>query len=378
MFKLSASDNFTIHGIMKNAPDTLCLKYNYGLISNDTDSVVEDSVMVINGIFQIDGKINGMTFFNIMQKKSGVSFCIEPCEMWLEIDADRPYYYQLKGTTFDHELKLVRDKMTALDSLYDDCMNRIFDPDLNARLANEDVNFELDTEEARRDFFHLINRRKRILAERDSIMLEIANENISFKIVPHLLYLIIAGGRYAGEAFVLYEQLPENVKKKSISRLTERKIAEEKKRIEEENKTAVGRSAPDFNGKSYTNENVRLSDYVNKKVVLLDFWASWCVPCMRNMPKLKELFNEYKDYGLEIIGISLDSDSEVWIQTISQNGMEGWTHILEEMDDGGKLSDIYNVDVIPTYILIDKCGTIVGRWNVLKDENIKTIADFCR
>ena len=60
-------------------------------------------------------------------------------------------------------------------------------------------------------------------------------------------------------------------------------------------------------------KEIRLSDYVGKKqLILLDFWASWCIPCIQEVPLLKKLQEKYKNQGLQIMGVSVDSDREKW------------------------------------------------------------------
>ena len=81
---------------------------------------------------------------------------------------------------------------------------------------------------------------------------------------------------------------------------------------------------PDRNG-----NDVSLLDEVKKHpFTVIDFWASWCGPCMAEMPNMKALYEEYRDRGLGIIGLSLDKDREAWIQTIDKMGLN-WTHLSD-------------------------------------------------
>ena len=106
---------------------------------------------------------------------------------------------------------------------------------------------------------------------------------------------------------------------------------------------------------------MKLSDYVGKgKVVLIDFWASWCGPCRREMPNLVEAYKQYKDKNFEIVGVSLDRDLEAWKKGIADLNIT-WPQMsdLKYWDcEGAKL---YAVSSIPHTLLVDAEGTIVAR-----------------
>jgi peroxiredoxin len=110
-------------------------------------------------------------------------------------------------------------------------------------------------------------------------------------------------------------------------------------------------SLPDINGNM-----VNLSG-LKGKVVLLDFWASWCVPCRRNNPHLLKLYHKYHSKGLEIYGVSLDNDHDNWKEAVSQDHME-WIQVIDDKGWDASSALAYGVDMIPSSFLIDKCGVI--------------------
>jgi peroxiredoxin len=112
---------------------------------------------------------------------------------------------------------------------------------------------------------------------------------------------------------------------------------------------------PDRHGKI-----VALSDYAGKgKYVLVDFWASWCVPCLQEMPVLKEAYARYKNKSFEIIGISLDEDKKAWLNTIDHLKMN-WIQ-LSDYEGHNAASYTYHVSAIPHTLLIDPQGTIIAK-----------------
>ena len=114
--------------------------------------------------------------------------------------------------------------------------------------------------------------------------------------------------------------------------------------------------------------------------VLLDFWASWCVPCRNSSPHLLELYRQYHDKGFDIIGIADDDNKpDEWKKAVAKDNVGVWHHILRGIDrkkiqngedNPNDISETFGVHSLPTKILIDKDGKIIGRYDKGTDEEL--------
>lgn len=135
--------------------------------------------------------------------------------------------------------------------------------------------------------------------------------------------------------------------------------------------TKAGHPYRDFASQTTDGRDVRFADYVEKgKVTLLDFWASWCVPCIQESKELKELYAEYHDRGFNIVSVSLDTARARWLAAIERHALP-WTHLssVKGFKDPGAIE--YAVSAIPFVVLIDQNGQIAQlnmHGPVLKDK----------
>lgn len=127
-------------------------------------------------------------------------------------------------------------------------------------------------------------------------------------------------------------------------------------------KVAVGQKFTDFEMADIKGKTHKLSEFVGngKNIVLLDFWASWCPPCRRDMPNLVDTYKEFKGKGFEIVGISLDSKKESWEKGIKDLNIT-WTQLSDLKGWKNDGAALYGVNSIPHTILIDKDGTIIAK-----------------
>ena len=122
-------------------------------------------------------------------------------------------------------------------------------------------------------------------------------------------------------------------------------------------KTSVGQVVPDFSLPSMNGEEVAIRSF-RGKYVLLDFWASWCGPCIGEMPNVHKAYDLLHDKGFEVISISTDRKESDWRKAMKEKQME---HFVNLRDTKGVLHEIFNRDAIPFILLLDPQGRIVAK-----------------
>lgn len=137
---------------------------------------------------------------------------------------------------------------------------------------------------------------------------------------------------------------------------------------------SVGNEAPDFEEKKPDGTTMKLSD-LRGKVVLLDFWASWCGPCRRENPNVVAAYHKYKNDGFTVMNVSLDKDRSKWLAAIKKDGLVWDNHVSDLNGWSSAAGKKYGVRGIPYTVLIDREGKIIAinpRGSAL-EENLKEI-----
>ncbi len=143
-------------------------------------------------------------------------------------------------------------------------------------------------------------------------------------------------------------------------------------RLETMKKLKIGAEALDFRTTDIAGKAIGLSDY-RGKVVLLDFWATWCAPCRAEMPHVKDVYATFNDKGFEILGVSMDNNRQTLDSYLEEQDMK-WRQIYDGKGWKAEIGQIYAVSSIPATFLIDKEGKI--RYKNLRGDELKEAVEM--
>lgn len=150
----------------------------------------------------------------------------------------------------------------------------------------------------------------------------------------------------------LFNNLSDEIKNTSYGKIVKEFISLNKD-------LKIGDKYVDFSQADTQERIVKLSDFEGK-VVLLEFWGSWCGPCRKTNPELVKIYNEFRDKGFEIFGVGAEVNREVWLKAIEKDKLS-WTNVTDLKGDKNEAALIYGVSYYPTNFLIDKNGIIISR-----------------
>lgn len=209
--------------------------------------------------------------------------------------------------------------------------------------------------------FSEVEKSKQMKALSDRILLENPNSVLS-------LYALSANMKHyeQDELEKLYAGFSASLQKTSNGLAIKNKYV---KVLEAE----VGGKMPNFTQANQYGKPVSLSDFKGK-YVLVDFWASWCIPCRKENPEVVKAYHKFKSNGFDILAVSFDSDKEAWVKAIANDNLT-WTHVSDLGGWQNVLAKTFKVTSVPSNYLIDPNGIIIAK-DLRGEELTKKLAEI--
>jgi peroxiredoxin len=159
----------------------------------------------------------------------------------------------------------------------------------------------------------------------------------------------------------MVKKFPQHKGIAAVKEMNDRQIALSKQKNNQEPAEPqwIGKPAPELSLPDISGKKINLSSFKGK-YVLVDFWASWCLPCRRENPNVVEAYNKYKNKNFTILGVSLDKEKEDWLDAIQHDKLS-WTQVSDLQEWNSVAVSTFNFNGIPFNVLIDPEGKIIGQ-----------------
>lgn len=299
-----------------------------------------DSAEVVEGRFSFTGSLDFPSLYYLEINRGSsprVAFFLENTEMQLQVNAEDPSAFTLTGSPSHDIMKEFSLMVAGVDAEMESLQQQILEAEVleDTSLA-ESLRAQYKTAEEQKT----VQIRQFVDQHLDKpVAIYLATRNLSYDMDGAELDALVNS---------FDPSLAESRYYVSLRERADKLLA-----------LSVGNVAPEFSQPDPDGNMVALSDF-RGKYLLVSFWASWCPYCRAENPHLVKVYEQYKDQGFEILGVSLDRSKEPWLKAIADDGL-GWVHVSDLKGWENEASSLYGVASIPSTILLDPEGKIIGR-----------------
>jgi thiol-disulfide isomerase/thioredoxin len=312
---------------------------------------VLDSAFIKNGQFKFTGTVTKPYFASLTmpeRKEDFFSFYIEPGKMDITGRANELKRLAIKDGGLNGDDKMLKDRMRTI-TMWEETNSKLYE---NAyKEKNKAIMDSLDIVD-----MDVLKAKRRVVA--DFIKNKPASMRGAMAILENFSYYA-----EASDVEPLYNLLDSKIKKSP-------KGIEVKNMLDVYSNVAIGKHAPEIVQFTPDSSSLSLSS-LKGKYVLIDFWASWCGPCRRENPNIVEAYQQFKDKGFTILGVSYDTKKANWIKAIENDQLD-WNQISTLDGWANTTSKEYGIKAIPSNVLVDKDGIIIAK-NIFGNKLVETL-----
>jgi peroxiredoxin len=350
MFSCGEKDQFVLNGHIKGVSDDKLVLQSVASNGKDVHSV--DTVDVIAGDFIIRRSEleTGKYVLTLLNSKLKIFAFLENGDISLEADIKNAQNGFIRG------FNILGAKNMELFNQFTDMESVIIEQSEDEKIKQAYQNIQSIKDRKQ----HQIARQQlnelypELNNEIEKARLKLLKDNIDQFFVPEV-FPVLKMSFKAENIKEIYNLLPAHTKQHP-------KVSQVMKQIKSKELIQPGKQAPDFTLKTVEGKELSLSD-LRGKIVLIDFWASWCKPCRASFPHMKDLYQKYHSKGFEILGVTNDKNRNAWLKAIKTDELP-WLNVEDEFPGGGQMAKtvvLYGVEFLPTTILIDRDGKIVTK-----------------
>ncbi len=329
MVACNSAKTFTINGELAEGTDVKEI-----ILSNTSTGDVVDTIKVLDGKFSYTGNAETISDMRLRNGRMNASFISEPGEIKVVFGKEST----VKGSALNTAMQSFKSESKQLGEAYQEAYNKI----------KEEAKDDVDAIRAKIEEYY----KSEYQPKEAAMIAKVFEANKT-----NILGTIIFNGYMADDKSIkeIDEFIVSNPSAATYAPLTRARNI----KVNQEN-TAAGKMFTDFTARNIENTaDVKLSDYVGKgNYVVVDFWASWCGPCKREMPYIRKVYDAHKAQGLVVLSVNVWDKYDECIKATKELDMV-WSHIYAS--DNKIATDIYGVRGIPTLILFAPDGTIVDR-----------------
>lgn len=341
-----SDDEFLIEGNIVNMEDGMPIYLERFNEENFTFETF-DTAIISKSKFSFRGKVlkePSLCYFRPETTNAKSMFILENGVIKIKIDKDSMQFNKLSGTTNNEFLQKYND---ILNPIYREMANfqSVNSEKLNLAFKNNDSTAIKNLQEE----FNKLSKKQA------KLNLDFVRNNPNAFINPLILEnLLNQQTADAEEVLEVYNLIDKKIKETKKGKMVQ-------EQLELLTNIGVGKTAPDFKGSNPDGKTISFKENLGK-ITMIDFWASWCVPCRRENPNVVKLYNEFKDKGFQIIGVSLDNpgESKKWKDAIVADKLT-WPQISNLQGWNDEIAKKYNVRGIPATFLVDANGIIIAK-----------------
>ncbi|MCK0131630.1 AhpC/TSA family protein [Flavobacteriaceae bacterium F08102] len=358
------NEGYIVTGNVKGLDTAVIKLFEFNFADRDAKPTVIDSTQMTNGVFEFKGIVEHPDRVSIrIGDKYSSDFFLENSVISLEFDTATSDRGRLKAKISGSPLQAIYEIQQAkIDSIFNQKKFEALFPlraEMEAAYASKDT-AKIKAYQVKRASLSALEQER--TNERRGFMIQYAKDHPSSAVAPWILGFQFSEGRMSKEEMnEIFPIFKGDAKHTAMYKYYEKTYNDIFKNL------GVGSIAPDFKLNDVNGNEVQLSK-VKGTFKLVDFWASWCVPCRASFPHLKELYAKYNKEGFEVVGIGTADEEYKWRKAIKDD-QTPWMHLLDASANHqwGVVARQYGVPFLPTTFLMDENEKILLR-NPSKEE----------